>query len=118
MEGALLLRPRRRAKWAARTPRQVLAVAIVLFAAVFASSALGANGEGKAAEIGRQQQMAFFDSRETPASKKVLKGRAAKLAAEPSAAVKKLRDELGVEGVVGLDALTSTPRIVARLDGS
>jgi extracellular elastinolytic metalloproteinase len=117
MEGALLLRPRRRAKWAARTPREVLAVAIVLFAAVFASSALGAKGEGKAAKIGRQQQMAFFDSRETTASKKVLKGRVAKLAVEPSAAVSKLRGDLGVESVVGLDPLTSTPRIVARLDG-
>jgi extracellular elastinolytic metalloproteinase len=99
------------------TRKPVLAAVIAVFASMLAPAALGANDEGKAAKIGRQQQKAFFDSRDTPSSKKVLKGRAAKLAAEPPAAVTKLREALGVEGIVGIDPLTSTPRIVARLDG-
>jgi extracellular elastinolytic metalloproteinase len=43
--------------------------------------------------------------------------RQAELAANPSAAVKAFGASLGSQGIVSLDGLTGTPRIVARLDG-
>ncbi|MFL5387414.1 MAG: M36 family metallopeptidase, partial [Myxococcales bacterium] len=43
--------------------------------------------------------------------------RQAQLAANPSAAAKALSALLGPKGVVSVDGLTGTPRIVARLDG-
>ena len=43
--------------------------------------------------------------------------RAEQLAANPSSAVKSLAASLGAQGVLSVDGLTGTPRIVARLDG-
>ncbi|MFL5247054.1 MAG: hypothetical protein ACJ79V_04460, partial [Myxococcales bacterium] len=43
--------------------------------------------------------------------------RQAQLAANPSAAAKALSASLGPKGVVSVDGLTGTPRIIARLDG-
>jgi extracellular elastinolytic metalloproteinase len=48
----------------------------------------------------------------------VVNDRAAELAAKPSAAVKTLGASLGARGIISIDGLTGTPRIVARLDGS
>src|SRR5438105_3565231 len=73
------------------------------------------NGKGRG--MGDQGGQGSFDSRATLKSKKILKGREGKLAAEPSAAVVALRDGLGADGILGIDPLTATPRIVARLDG-
>jgi extracellular elastinolytic metalloproteinase len=50
-------------------------------------------------------------------SGRVVNDRAAELAANPSAAVKALAASLGARGIVSIDGLTGTPRIVARLDG-
>jgi hypothetical protein len=47
----------------------------------------------------------------------VVADRAAQLAANPSAAVAALERSLGAQGVVALDGLTGTPRLVGRLDG-
>jgi Zn-dependent metalloprotease len=43
--------------------------------------------------------------------------RSAALAARPSAGVRNLRKQLGIQGIVQMDGLTATPRRVARTDG-
>ncbi len=43
--------------------------------------------------------------------------RKAMLDARPSAGVRELRKQLGLQGLVDIDPVTATPRIVARLDG-
>lgn len=65
----------------------------------------------------KRDKLAFFDSRQTPAAEKALEQRKTKLAAAPGAATTALKDELGVEGIVDVDPLTSTPRMVGKLDG-
>ena len=80
------------------------AAAILLLAA---STALAAPGKEK--RHGRSN----YDVR---ASRTVV-DRAAEYAAKPSAAVKALEGLLGTQGVVAIDGLTGTPRMVGRLDG-
>jgi extracellular elastinolytic metalloproteinase len=58
-----------------------------------------------------------FDSRQTGAAGRVLARREQALAVDPAPGVTRLRDSLGVQGVVSVDPLTGTPRTVARLDG-
>jgi len=58
-----------------------------------------------------------YDSRSAGPARKVLEARSALAAANPSAGVKNLRQELGVQGIVDIDALTGTPRRVTRVDG-
>jgi hypothetical protein len=65
----------------------------------------------------KRDKLAFFDSRQTPAAKLVLRGKAKQLAESPKAATEELRDSLGSEGIVSIDPLTSTPRLVGKLDG-
>jgi hypothetical protein len=95
-----------------RVPIAALVVcAGVAASGVVSTAALAAKSETK------RDNFAFFDSRQSTASQKVLRGRAAKLDAEPSAAVDSLRESLGNDGVVSIDPLTSTARVVARTDG-
>ncbi|MDX6231681.1 MAG: extracellular elastinolytic metalloproteinase, partial [Nocardioidaceae bacterium] len=65
----------------------------------------------------RQEKLAFFDSRQAGAAKKTLRVRSDTQLAHPAAAVTRLRQSLGVQGVVSIDPLTGTPRQVARLNG-
>ncbi|MET3425357.1 hypothetical protein BJ973_004569 [Actinoplanes tereljensis] len=58
-----------------------------------------------------------YDARHDPATAGALSSRATLLAAKPSAAVSGMRAALGQQGIVDIDALTGTPRQVARLDG-
>ncbi|GAA0560643.1 hypothetical protein GCM10010172_49730 [Paractinoplanes ferrugineus] len=60
---------------------------------------------------------ADYDARRDPAVTGALAAKAARLVAEPSPALSDLRTELGDQGIVDLDPLTSTPRQVAKLDG-
>src|SRR5262245_49428307 len=92
-----------------RSRLRLLLLSVAAIAAVAAILPAAASAEKNA----REQSKAFFDSRQAPTAKNILKGREAKLAAEPSAAVVALRDQLGVQGIVAVDPLTSTPRIVA-----
>jgi extracellular elastinolytic metalloproteinase len=93
--------------------RVVLAlVGLLVAAATLPAVAVADRGEGNA-----RDKKAYFDSRRTPQSLEVLRGRAAKLDSEPSAAVAALKAGLGAEGVVAIDPLTTTPRMVGRLDG-
>ena len=43
--------------------------------------------------------------------------RAARVAASPTEGVRDLREELGVQGIVDVDPLTRTPRVVHKVDG-
>ncbi|WP_026206079.1 M36 family metallopeptidase [Paractinoplanes globisporus] len=68
-----------------------------------------------------QQRRADYDSRDTLGAAAAAQPTAAlRRAIVPDAspsAVNKLRDSLGVQGIVDVDAATGTPRRVARLDG-
>jgi extracellular elastinolytic metalloproteinase len=75
------------------------------------------SGPSAAGAANISDKAKFYDSRKDPAVQKVLQNRAANLAARPKAGVTSLRNELGIEGVISIDPLTSTARSVARLDG-
>jgi extracellular elastinolytic metalloproteinase len=96
-----------------RRLRSVMLVVLAAFAAIGASTAAAASN----AKSEKRDSFAFFDSRQTTASQKVLRAKAAKLDAEPSAATASLREALGNEGILSLDPLTSTARSVGRTDG-
>src|SRR5262245_1374333 len=97
------------------TRRQRLALAFVGMAAVLVD--LDATGVAAAdANDAKRDQKAYFDIRQSTSSQKVLRQRAAKLDAQPSAAVTALSDSLGNEGIVAIDPLTTTPRMVGRTD--
>ena len=98
------------------SPRWLRSVLLVVFAAFVAAgastAALAANPKNE-----KRDNFAFFDSRQSTASQKVLRSKAAKLDAEPSAAAASLRETLGNEGILSIDPLTSTARAVGRTDG-
>jgi hypothetical protein len=85
--------------------RAVVALVILLTLVVSMPALARADrGEDKA-----RDKKTFFDARQTPQAREVLRGRAAKLDSEPSAAVAALKAGLGVESVVTIDPLTATP---------
>jgi len=88
------------------------AFAAVAAMSVWASAAAAAN-----VKEAKRDKFAYFDSRQSTAAQRVLNARAAKLDADPSAAVASLRESLGNEGIVSIDPLTSTPRFVGKTDG-
>src|SRR4051794_10093776 len=65
----------------------------------------------------KRDKKAFFDSRSTPAAKKVLAARDRARAASPDVEVAALKESLGTQGIVDIDALTGTARFVGKLDG-
>lgn len=77
----------------------------------------GAGSSAKQSGDNFRERAGFYDSRKDAAATKVLNARAATLAANPKAGVQDLRKELGLQGIVAIDPLTSTARAVARLDG-
>jgi extracellular elastinolytic metalloproteinase len=92
-----------------------LSKAAVALVAVSAFALLAAS-VGVAAPPGKEKQRhgrANYDVR----SSKAVVDRAAELAAHPSAAVAAFERSLGTQGLVTLDGLTGTPRMVGRLDG-
>jgi len=82
---------------------------------------------GSADQAAKGEELANYDSRtEVNASAKsaAVTTKAAPLAAQrlataakPASAARKLRDALGIQGIVDLDNATGTPRRVAKLDG-
>ena len=95
----------------------LLALGIVL---PLASTAQGNGGEARhqtGEHSGARDKLAYFDARSTPGARVKLRGRAARLARSPNPATDALKDTLGSEAVVAIDPLTSTPRMVGRLDG-
>jgi extracellular elastinolytic metalloproteinase len=88
-----------------RTVLGTLAGLALFFVTASAALAVGPNE--------KRQGRPNMDAR----SGNAVSDRTAVLAANPSAAVKALDGALGTQGLVELDGLTGTPRIVAKLDG-
>jgi hypothetical protein len=95
--------------------RAIVALGVTAFLAVAVPT--GALAKSQAEKSAKRDKRAFFDSRQTPAATKELKLRAKKLAESPAPATEALKDSLGVEGVVAIDPLTATPRMVGFLTG-
>ena len=83
---------------------------VVITALVFVAASTAAAAPGKERQ---RHGRANLDAR---ASRAVV-DRGAVLAAHPSAAVSTLERSLGTQGIVSIDGLTGTPRVVGRLDG-
>jgi hypothetical protein len=66
---------------------------------------------------GAKEQVSNYDARKDGPARQVLAARSAAAAASPSPGVKALRSQLGMQGIVDVDALTGTPRRVSRVDG-
>ena len=75
------------------------------------------TGQAGVAEARATAKRENFDVRDTGSSARLIARREQRLVAEPPAAVTGLRRSLGVQGVVSIDPLTGTPRMVGRLDG-
>ena len=89
-------------------PRRGIGTAFVCVAALLLlAGTAGAVGPAK-----KQEGRSFFDVRLEPAAL----GQEARTTASMRAAQAGLRDSLGFQGVVDIDRLTGTPRVVARLD--
>ncbi len=95
-----------------RPRHAVLAVAALTLLVTPCALAGGPGGEGVTPD-----KKAFFDARQTATAQKELRGREARLRSAPPAAAAALDRSLGTEGVLSLDALTSTARMVGRTDG-
>ena len=64
-----------------------------------------------------KEAVANYDARTAGPARKVLEARSAVAAAHPTNGVKNLRQELGMQGIVDVDALTGSPRRVTKVDG-
>jgi hypothetical protein len=87
---------------------------------VLTGGTVAASGKPVAKQGGEdvaRNKTAFYDSRQAPAARITLDGRAAALDNNPPAATADLKDSLGVEGFADLDPLTGTVRNVGRTDG-
>jgi len=105
-----------------RRPRGAIAIVTVAAVAAAVVSAAGLANAGvsstaRPAAHAPGEKMPNYDIRSDGTAKKVLAARSAEIAATPTAGVKALRRQLGVQGIVDLDALTRTPRRVAQLNG-
>ena len=94
------------------------AAVLCLALAPAASQAIASEPPGvKAQGSGGGEELPNFDARRDGPARKVLAARSAQLAARPSAGVRALRQQLGMQGIVDVDPLTATPRRLSRLDG-
>jgi hypothetical protein len=105
-----------------RRPSRAVAVAtvaavVVALAPAAASLAAPPPASVQPAGHGPREALPNFDARSDGNARKILSARSAQIAASPTAGVKALRQQLGVQGIVDIDALTKTPRRVAKLDG-
>ena len=95
------------------------AALLVATAPAIATGAAGNQGRGpdtlNPADL--QEKAAYYDSRQDAGNRKVLQQRSAMNTARPAAGVKALRQQLGRQGIVSIDPLTGTARVVQRLDG-
>ncbi|HEV8564262.1 MAG TPA: M36 family metallopeptidase [Actinomycetota bacterium] len=73
--------------------------------------------KGPEAAISMQSKLRYYDARQQLSTATRQSLRDARLMSKAPAALRKLRDRLGVQGIVDLDPVTGTPRIVAKLDG-
>ena len=103
-----------------RTVRAFVALAAVAaMVATMSPSSGGASPPAptaKAAKAG-PEKVPDYDARRGNPGAKALQLREARIAAKPSAGVRALRRDLGAQGIVQVDPLTRTPRIVAKTNG-
>ena len=107
-----------------RTIRPLVAVAAAAaLAAVMTPSSGGAAAPPSASSASAAtpdkaatEKVSDYDARRG-ASTRALQYRDARIAANPTAGVRNLRRQLGNQGIVQIDPLTRTPRIVARTNG-
>jgi extracellular elastinolytic metalloproteinase len=64
-----------------------------------------------------QSKLRYYDARQQLSDAAKLSLRDARLMAKAPAALRALHDKLGVQGIVDIDPVTGTPRVVAKLDG-
>ncbi len=96
----------------------VLAVAAALAATMTPSGGAAAPQPGAAAKPGvTAEKKPNYDARRGNPGTKALQLHEARIAAKPNAGVRALRRDLGAQGIVQIDALTRTPRIVAKTNG-
>ena len=92
----------------------VLAVAAALAATMTPSGGAAEPQPGAAAKSGvTAEKKPNYDAR-SAGSRRL---RDARVLATPSAGVRTLRHQLGTQGIVSIDPLTRTPRIVSKVDG-
>ncbi|HEY7273974.1 MAG TPA: M36 family metallopeptidase [Actinoplanes sp.] len=82
-----------------------------------AAQAAPVGGSALVKASGRSETRADFDSRTSITATPGLSLKAAVGAAPTTAAVRELRNALGVQSIVDIDKATGTPRRVARVDG-
>jgi hypothetical protein len=82
-----------------------------------APSKLQARPKGPEAAASMQGKLRYYDARQQLSDAAKLSLRDARLMSAAPAALRKLQDRLGVQGIVDLDPVTGTPRMVAKLDG-
>jgi extracellular elastinolytic metalloproteinase len=100
--------------------RRVLAVAgvAILSLAIVPSAGQAVAGTKAAPGSTAAEKQPDFDARfDGPGVRRVLAQREAATNARPSAGLRNLRNQLGMQGIVDIDGLTLTPRRVARTDG-
>ncbi len=90
---------------------------VVAMAPAAASLAAPARATVSPNVHGPAEKLPNVDLRSDGSAKKVLAARSADIAAHPTAGVKALRKQLGVQGLVDIDPLTRTARRVAKLNG-
>jgi hypothetical protein len=96
----------------------VAAVAGALAIGIVPALATSTPNKAAATAAAPPETLTNYDARSGGSSvKKVLQARAAQLAAKPSPAVTALRTKVGAQGIVDLDPLTGTARVVGKLDG-
>jgi hypothetical protein len=104
-----------------RTARAFVALAAVaaLAAAMSPSSGGASPPAAPTAKAGgaASEKVPDYDARRGNPGAKALQLREARIAAKPSAGVRALRRNLGAQGIVQIDPLTRTPRIVAKTNG-
>jgi extracellular elastinolytic metalloproteinase len=101
-----------------------IAAALVLTALSLSHTAASARDPGPGADkagtgntAGIRDRAHYYDSRQDPGAAKQLRDREARDSAQPKAGVSALRRQLGTQGIVSIDPLTTTARSVSRLDG-
>ena len=103
-----------------RTARAFVALAAVAaMAATMPPSSGGASPPAPTAKAGKAgpEKVPDYDARRGNPGAKALQLREARIAAKPSVGVRALRRDLGAQGIVQVDPLTRTPRIVAKTNG-
>ncbi|TDD57933.1 peptidase M36 [Kribbella antibiotica] len=109
---------RRRGLFAATAVSAATLLAVTAAAGGATAAPTAGPGEGKAASADKnlsKERKGNYDAR-TPNAKTTY-DRAAKVAGKESAASKKFRDSLGIQGVAEIDPNTGTPAQVTKLNG-